>query len=253
MLSQQLTRLISRLKKSEHAVDASIPASALLSVSLRRLSWFLRGLLKLLFLQRRIGIVFMGPGVNLRNAGMIRFGRGVTIERGVTIDGLSTEGVEIGDDVTIGPYCVIRASLLSHLGKGFRLGKHSALDAFSFVGASGGVWVGDRVIMGQHISFHAESHNFELLDHPIRDQGVTNKGIVIDDDCWVGSNVTFLDGVHVGTGCVIGAGAVVTKDIPPYSVAAGVPARVIDTRRQPENRSPYAGSDSVPLTGPVKV
>jgi acetyltransferase-like isoleucine patch superfamily enzyme len=252
MLSQQLTRLIRKLKKSEHSVDAGIPASALLSVILRRLFWSLRGLVKLLVLQRKLGVVFMGPGVSLRNASMIRFGRGVTIERGVTIDGLSTDGVEIGDDVTIGPYCVIRASLLSHLGKGFHLGKHSALDAFSFVGASGGVWVGDRVIMGQHISFHAESHNFELLDRPIRDQGVTNKGIVIDDDVWVGSNVTFLDGVHVGTGCVIGAGAVVTKDLPPYSVAAGVPARVIDNRRQPKKQTPYAESDGLPLPGPVK-
>jgi acetyltransferase-like isoleucine patch superfamily enzyme len=90
------------------------------------------------------------------------------------------------------------------------------------------------------------------LDRPIRDQGVTNKGIVIDDDVWVGSNVTFLDGVHVGTGCVIGAGAVVTKDLPPYSVAAGVPARVIDNRRQPKKQTPYAESDSLPLPGPVK-
>jgi acetyltransferase-like isoleucine patch superfamily enzyme len=253
MLSQQLARLISKLKKSEYAVDEGIPPSALLSVCLRRFSWFLRGVVKLLFLQRRVSIVFMGPGVNLRNANMIRFGRGVTLERGVIIDGLSTDGMEIGDNVMIGPYCVIRASLLSHLGKGFHLGRHSSLDAYSFVGAGGGVWVGDGVIMGQHISFHAENHNFELGDRPIRDQGVTGQGIVIDDDCWVGSNVTFLDGVHVGTGCVIAAGAVVTKDIPPYSVAAGIPARVINSRRQPENPNPHAGSDGLPVHGPIEV
>ena len=175
MLSQQLARLISKLKRSEYEVEAGIPASALFSVCVRRLSWFLRGLVKLLFLQRRLGVVFMAPGVNLRNANMVRFGRGVTLERGVIIDGLSTNGMEIGDSVMIGPYCVIRASLLSHLGRGFRIGKHSSLDAYSFVGAGGGVWVGDRVIMGQHISFHAENHNFELVDRPIRDQGVTGK------------------------------------------------------------------------------
>jgi acetyltransferase-like isoleucine patch superfamily enzyme len=253
MLSQRLARLISKLKKSEYKVEVGIPSSALLSVCLRRLSWFLRGLVKVFFLQRKVGIVFMASGINLRHATMIRFGRGVTLDRGVIIDALSTDGVEIGDNVTIGPYCVIRASLLSHLGKGFHLGRHSSLDAYSFVGAGGGVWVGDRVIMGQHISFHAENHNFELVDRPIRDQGITGKGIVIDDDCWVGSNVTFLDGVHVGTGCVIAAGAVVTKDIPPYSVAAGIPARVINSRRQPENRTPHAGSDSLPVRGPIEV
>jgi acetyltransferase-like isoleucine patch superfamily enzyme len=244
MLSQQLARLISKLKRSEYVVEAGIPSSALLSVCLRRLSWLLRGMAKAFVLQRRLTIVFMAPGVNLRHAGMIRFGRGVTVERGVIIDGLSIDGVEIGDNVMIGPYCVIRASLLSRLGKGFHLGKHSSLDAYSYVGAGGGVWVGERVIMGQHISFHAENHNFQLIDRPIKEQGVAGKGIVIDDDCWVGSNVTFLDGVHVGTGCVVAAGAVVTKDIPPYSIAAGVPARVIDSRRRPEHRSTPAGTES---------
>jgi acetyltransferase-like isoleucine patch superfamily enzyme len=246
MLSQQLARLISKLKKSQYEVDAGIPPLALVSMFLRRFCWLLRGLGKLLFLQRKVSIVFMAPSVNLRNANMIRFGRSVTLERGVIIDGLSTDGMEIGDNVMIGPYCVIRASLLSHLGKGFHLGRSSSLDAYSFVGAGGGVWVGDRVIMGQHISFHAENHNFELVDRPIRDQGITGKGIVIDDDCWVGSNVTFLDGVHVGTGCVIAAGAVVTKDVPPYSVVAGVPARVIDSRRRPEDYS-------LPVHGPIEV
>jgi acetyltransferase-like isoleucine patch superfamily enzyme len=253
MLSQQLARLISRLKKSEYTVQAGIPPLVLLSVCLRRLCWFLRGMVKVLVLQRRVGIVFMAPGVNLRNAGMIRFGRGVTLERGVIIDGLSTDGMEIGDNVLIGPYCVIRASLLSHLGKGFHVGRNSSLDAYSFVGAGGGVWVGDRVIMGQHISFHAENHNFDLVDRPIRDQGVTGKGITIDDDCWVGSNVTFLDGVHVGTGSVIAAGAVVTKDIPPYSVAAGIPARVINSRQRAENQTPHAGSDNVSVCGHIEV
>jgi acetyltransferase-like isoleucine patch superfamily enzyme len=254
MLSQQLARLISKLKKSAYEVEPGIPSSALLSVCLRRLAWLLRGSAKLFFLQRKLRIVFMAPGVNLRHAAMIRFGRGVTIDRGVIIDALSTDGVEIGDNVAIGPYCVIKASLLSHLGKGFHIGRHSSLDAYSFVGAGGGVWVGDRVIMGQHISFHAENHNFELVDRPIREQGITGRGIVIDDDCWVGSNVTFLDGVHVGTGSVIAAGAVVTKDVPPYSVAAGIPARVINTRRRSESsRIPSAGSDSLPLHGPIKV
>ncbi len=193
--------------------------------------------MKLLFLQGRFELVFMAPDVSLRHAGLIHFGRGVTLEKGVIIDGLSTEGVEIGDNSTIGPYSIIRASLLSRLGKGLHMGSQSSLDAYSFVGAGGGVWVGDRVIMGQHISFHSENHNFQSTEDAIRNQGVTALGIVIEDNCWVGSNVTFLDGVHVGTGCIIAAGAVVTKNIAPYSIAAGIPARIIKTRRASEGQS----------------
>ncbi|MCX7595635.1 MAG: acyltransferase, partial [Fischerella sp.] len=62
------------------------------------------------------------------------------------------------------------------------------------------------------------------------EQGVTCKGIIIEDDCWLGHGVTVLDGVTIGKGSVIGAGAVVTKDIPPYSVAVGIPAKVVKSR-----------------------
>jgi acetyltransferase-like isoleucine patch superfamily enzyme len=163
---------------------------------------------------------------------MIRFGRGVTIERGVILDGLSRRGVEIGDDVMIGAYSIVRASMLSNLGEGLSIGKKSSLDAYSFIGAGGGVFIGDCVIMGQHVSFHAENHQYDRLDLPIREQGTRQQGIVIEGDCWIGSNAVFLDGAHVGRGCVIAAGAVVRGKIPAYSVVAGVPGRVIKSRRQ---------------------
>jgi acetyltransferase-like isoleucine patch superfamily enzyme len=61
---------------------------------------------------------------------------------------------------------------------------------------------------------------------------VNRKGIVVGDDCWIGAKVTFLDGAHVGKGSVIAAGAVVRGEIPPYSIAVGVPARVIKFRKE---------------------
>ncbi|MDC0124525.1 acyltransferase [Gammaproteobacteria bacterium] len=63
-------------------------------------------------------------------------------------------------------------------------------------------------------------------------QGVTRQGIRIEDDCWIGANVVFLDGAHVNKGCVVAAGAVVKGVIPPYSVVAGIPAKVIKTRQR---------------------
>jgi acetyltransferase-like isoleucine patch superfamily enzyme len=61
-------------------------------------------------------------------------------------------------------------------------------------------------------------------------QGVTHKGILIDEDCWIGAGTVFLDGVRVGKGCVIGANTIVNKDIPAYSVAVGNPVKIIKNR-----------------------
>lgn len=225
-----LDRFVSMVKRRPYAVDRSIPLGSLLAVLARRAIWLGRGLLKTALLQQRIAIVFMGPGVQLRSSRRIRFGRGVTLERNLTIDGLSRSGVDIGDNVTLGAFTIIRCSGLLDLGAGVRIGRNSALDAYSFIGGAGGVTIGDDVIMGQHVSFHSENHDFSRLDVPIREQGTARQGILIEDDCWVGSNVTFLDGAHVGRGCVIAAGAVVRGEVPPYSVAAGVPARVLRSR-----------------------
>lgn len=231
-LTRLLEKVISRIKGREYSLDPNIPVSVLVSTAVRRFSWLVRGNLKSLLLRQKMCSVFVAPGGTWRNARMIRFGHGVTIERGVILDGLSRRGVDIGDEVMIGAYSIIRASMLSNLGEGFSIGKKSSLDAYSFIGAGGGVFIGDCVIMGQHVSFHAENHQYDRLDVPIREQGITRQGIVVEDDCWVGSNVTFLDGSHVGHGCVIAAGTVVRGQIPAFSVVAGVPGRVIKSRRQ---------------------
>jgi len=90
---------------------------------------------------------------------------------------------------------------------------------------------GDNVICGPRVSFHAENHVYTDPNTPIRLQGVTRRGIVVEADCWIGAGSMILDGVRIGRGTVVAAGAVVTRDVPPYSVVAGVPARVIKSRR----------------------
>lgn len=230
ILRRFLERWLSHLKKQEYTLDRSIPVSLLIGTLLRRSVWLIRGTLKCFFLQRRFGLVFIAPRVSLRNTVLIHFGRGVTLECGVLIDGLSRDGIEIGDNVMIGPYSVLRASVLSNLGAGIRIGKGASVDAYSYIGAGGPISIGENVIMGQHISFHAENHNYERTDIPIKYQGTRRKGIVIEDDCWVGANTTFLDGAHVGQGCVIAAGSIVRGEIPSCSVVVGAPARVLRKR-----------------------
>ena len=227
---QTMDLTVSWLKGYEYRLDRSIPLSSVLAIMLRRFAWLCRGVAKCLLLQRRFRLIYIAPQVNLRNTSLIRFGRGVTLERGVLIDGLSRHGIEFGDNVMIGAYSIIRANLLANLGAGLQMGKDSALDAYSFIGAAGQITIGENVIMGQHVSFHSETHNHERTDVPIKYQGTRRLGIVIEDDCWVGSNTVFLDGCYVEKGCVIGAGSIVRGRIPAYSVAVGAPARVVKSR-----------------------
>jgi acetyltransferase-like isoleucine patch superfamily enzyme len=212
--------------------DRDMPLCVVLGMLLRRLVWLLRGFLRALVLQRRFVFLFMADGVNLRGASLIRFGRGVTLERGVTIDGLMRHGIVLGDNVRLGPYSTIIGPPPSALGYGIKIGANSAADSYSFIGGGGPVVIGENVIMGEHVCFHPENHRFDQLDIPIKDQGMERKGITIEDDVWVGANVTFLDGVHVGRGSVIGAGSIVRGEIPAYSIAVGAPARVVRSRTQ---------------------
>lgn len=224
-------KLASGLKGRNYEIDSAIPLGSVSSYMLRRLTWLARGGMKTFFLRWSPQLVFLGPGARLLNARGVHFGRGVTLGTGALVDGLSRDGVHLGDGVSIGPYSILRCTMgLSQIGAGIWIGRNSSMDAFAFVGAGGGVRVGENVLMGQHVSFHAENHGFERIDVPIKDQGVTRSGIIVEDDCWIGSNVTFLDGAHVGRGSVIGAGSVITGSIPPLSVAVGIPARAVRKR-----------------------
>ncbi|CAG0959948.1 Putative acetyltransferase [Anaerolineae bacterium] len=231
--SSVISTVVSKLKGEEFRLSAGIPASSILALSFRRLRDLLRGAIKCTGTSKGfLPLVFAGKNVTLINKSFIRIGKSVTLARGVYLDGMSGEGLEIGDNVSLGPFVSIECTgSIRHLGKGCKIGDRTGIGGHSFIGAAGGVSIGNDVIMGQYVSFHSENHNFDDLNTPIRLQGVNHKGIIIEDDCWIGSKATFLDGARVGRGSVIGAGSVVRGDIPPYSVAAGVPAKVIRNRK----------------------
>jgi len=87
--------------------------------------------------------------------------------------------------------------------------------------------IGDNVIIAQHVVMSGLNHSYQDVQIPIRLQKVTTKLIVIEDDCWIGANSVITAGVTVGRHSVIAAGAVVTKNVPAYSVVAGNPARIL--------------------------
>ena len=95
----------------------------------------------------------------------------------------------------------------------------------------GTVIIGEDVLMGPECQFWTGGHRFDRIDIPIGKQGtIGDKPIIIGDDVWIGARTIVLPGVKIGSHSVVGAGSVVTKDIPEYSVVAGNPAKVIKSR-----------------------
>lgn len=109
-------------------------------------------------------------------------------------------------------------------------GENVVINDYSIVYGHGGITFGNNVQVAAHCVFIPANHQFTRLDIPISLQGESRKGITIGNDVWIGTNVVVLDGVEIGDGCVIGAGSVVTKSIPPYSIAYGNPAKVTRKR-----------------------
>jgi acetyltransferase-like isoleucine patch superfamily enzyme len=177
--------------------------------------------------------LFIGRGVVIRHAHLLRLGRGVSIGDYAIIDALSREGIQVGNATTLADFSYLKCSgTLGNLGVGIVIGSHTAIGAYSYIGAAGGVIIGDNVLFGQRVSVHAENHKFDRLDIPIREQGVSRAGVRIEDDCWIGSHSVILDGVTIGKGAIVAAGSVVSRDIPPGAVVSGVPARLTRLRAE---------------------
>lgn len=195
--------------------------------------FFCRGLLLKFRLGSSKGFVLAGRGVRVIYPRHIRAGKQFIIEDGAEINGICKNGIHFGDRVSIGKYAIIRPGNLygGNIGDGLVVGNHSNIGPYSYVGCSGMITIGNNVMVSPRVSFYAENHVFDSAVQTIKDQGVKKGSIVVQDDCWIASNSVILAGVTIGKGSVIAAGSVVTKDVPPYSVVAGVPAQVIKSRR----------------------
>ena len=221
MIKKLFQKLLNKSGK-EYSVDTNIPNSLLIGFLFCRFLMISRGLL---YLQKK---VFLGKNTVIKNKNNIKFGTNVTIDKYTTIDGYASQPLQFGNCSRIGAYSLITCtSHLSKYGKGIKIGSNTAIGQFSEFGAAGGIEIGDNVIMGSYISFHSENHNFKDTTKIIREQGVTNKGIVLGNNIWVGAKVTFLDGSNVGNNCVIAAGAVVNGIFPDNVVLGGVPAKIL--------------------------
>lgn len=115
--------------------------------------------------------------------------------------------------------------------KSISIGKGCFINYDCFIQGSGRVIIGDDVYIGPGVAIFSENHNYKKANKKIKEQGITLKKVIIEDDVWIGARATILAGVHLKYGCVVGAGAVVTKSFPKFSVIGGVPAKIIGKRK----------------------
>ena len=183
-------------------MDSRINTADRLSVLYRTGIKLFSGGVRRIFLKEAHGMLLIGKGVQISHGKHIRCGKNVKFEDYAEIHGLCSDGLNFGDYVTISRGVMIRPSSYygGDYGVGLTMGEHSSIGPYGYVGCSGKINIGKNVMFGPKCSLFAENHVFSDTEHSIKSQGVKQKGITIEDDCWIGSNVTILDGVRIGKG-----------------------------------------------------
>lgn len=130
-------------------------------------------------------------------------------------------------DISIFPSVKFFCTEAIKIGGGVSINYNVLIDS-----CGGSISIGNDVLIGPNCVLRAADHIFSDITRPINKQGHLGGEIIIEDDCWLAANVVVVKGVTIGKGSIVGAGAVVTKSIPPYSIAGGIPARVIGHRKE---------------------
>lgn len=160
------------------------------------------------------------------------FGKNVIIEPSIILGGANT--ISLGNGVRIGKRTVLAAHSTYNgikYNPSIEIGNNVNIGQDSNISCINNIKIANNVLIGRKVMINDNSHGvFErnMLDVPPRLRPLSSKGsITIDENVWIGEMVCILSGVHIGRGSIIGAGSIVTKDVPPYSLAAGIPAKII--------------------------
>ena len=172
--------------------------------------------------------VVFGANVVLRHPNKIAVGDNVIIDDNVLLDakGSSNEGIVLGDGVFIG-----RNSILSCKNGDIVFGENVNIGFNSEVFSSSRVTLGANVMLAAYCYIIGGDHEYNQIDVPVTEQAGCSQGITVGEGAWFGAGAKVLDGTKIGPHAIVGAGAVVTRDIPEYAVAVGVPAKVVKDRR----------------------
>lgn len=144
----------------------------------------------------------------------------------------SRSRVQLSDKISFGEGCVVKAySIIQTSGGRISFGKNCAVGSFNLIATrDADITIGDNVRFGGHVNVQGVVNNYRKRDELIIEQGYTSKGIQIGNDVLISAGAVILDGCQIGDGAVIGVGSIVTKNVDPYSVVFGSPAKVIFNR-----------------------
>ena len=156
-------------------------------------------------------------------------GKNSVIYRSVRKDIVPFNGFSLGKSSVIEDYTIINNAVGEII-----IGNHTRIGMGNTI--IGPVMIGNNVILAQNVVISALNHNFKDVLTTINQQGVKTDQIIIENNVWIGANSTILAGVHIGEHVVVGAGSVVTKDIPPFNVVVGNPARIVKEYDHKEQR-----------------
>jgi acetyltransferase-like isoleucine patch superfamily enzyme len=200
------------------------PLPGALGLILRKLFW------PRLFGSCGPGVQF-GPGVALRHPTRIHLGARVVLSEGCIVDARNEaveQAIVLGDDIILAPYVLLQCKSAM-----IRIGSRCGFGPQTIVLATSGndVEIGTDVAIAPRCVIGGGDYRTDRLDQPIAQQGIKpGRSIVVEDNIWLGTGVVVLSGVRIGCGSIVGAGAVVTRDVPRFTVCAGVPARPIRRR-----------------------
>lgn len=175
------------------------------------------------------GRSFVSPYASIRCPDL-QLGQRVFIDDHVTLYAhQGGGGVRIGDDSSVQRYSILELIQDGNI----TIGRNTHIQSgCNLTAARASIIIGNDVQLAPRCALYPYQHGFDDPDTPIARQPLTSKGdIVIEDGAWLGVGAIVLDGVTIGRGAVVGAGAVVLTSIPPFAIAAGVPARVIGQRQ----------------------
>lgn len=198
------------------------------------LGLFLRSKLYPLLLARVGRGVIFGRNVVFRHPHKIFLGNNVVIDDNCLIDakGRDNYGIVIGDNVFVG-----RNTILLCTDGDICIEDNVSIGFNSEIMSANYVKLGKNVLISSYCFLNAATHDFRRTDIPVSEQASIGRKIVLEENVWLAANVTILDGITIGNDTIVGAGAVVTKDLPPLSVAVGVPAKVVRSRKSEGNEA----------------
>jgi len=164
----------------------------------------------------------------------LRLNRNIKIPDNTFVHYKSSLETNVGGKIVVGNNCeILQGVIMMTYGGSITVGDRCSINPYTIIyGMGQGTVIGNDVLIAGHCMIVPGNHNFSNTNKPINQQGFSSKGIIIEQNVWIGAGSKILDGVRIGEGSIVAAGSVVNKDVPNYTIVGGVPAKIIKNRCQ---------------------